>query len=59
MTRWAMFDWHGKVAIITGSPWNQPGRVEELIGTAIYPASAATNFMTGACIVTDGGQTIW
>ena len=38
---------------------NRLGRVEELKGTAVYLASQATNFMTGACIVMDGGQTIW
>jgi NAD(P)-dependent dehydrogenase (short-subunit alcohol dehydrogenase family) len=37
----------------------RPGRIEELKGTAIYLASSATDFMTGSCLVIDGGQTIW
>lgn len=39
-------------------PMERLGRIEELRGTAIYLASSATNFMTGACLVIDGGQTI-
>jgi len=49
----------GQKVIQRNIPMNRPGQVEELKGTAIYLASAATNFMTGACIVIDGGQSIW
>ncbi len=49
----------GRRVIQRNIPMNRVGRVEELKGTAIYLASAATNFMTGSCLVIDGGQTIW
>jgi NAD(P)-dependent dehydrogenase (short-subunit alcohol dehydrogenase family) len=49
----------GQKVIQRNIPMNRAGRVEELKGTAIYLASAATNFMTGACIIIDGGQSIW
>jgi NAD(P)-dependent dehydrogenase (short-subunit alcohol dehydrogenase family) len=49
----------GQKVIQRNIPMNRAGRVEELKGTAVYLASAATNFMTGSCIVIDGGQTIW
>jgi len=39
-------------------PMGRLGRPEELKGTAIYLASSATDFMTGSCIVMDGGQLI-
>lgn len=40
-------------------PMGRIGKPEELKGTAIYLASSATDFMTGSCIVIDGGQLIW
>jgi len=49
----------GQKVIQRNIPMNRAGRVEELKGTAIYLASAATNFMTGTCLVIDGGQTSW
>jgi NAD(P)-dependent dehydrogenase (short-subunit alcohol dehydrogenase family) len=49
----------GQKVVQRNIPMNRLGRVEELKGTAVYLASQATNFMTGACIVMDGGQTIW
>lgn len=48
----------GQKVVQRNIPMNRTGRVEELKGTAVYLASAATNFMTGSCIVIDGGQTI-
>jgi NAD(P)-dependent dehydrogenase (short-subunit alcohol dehydrogenase family) len=39
-------------------PMGRIGKPEELKGTALYLASPATDFMTGACIVVDGGHTI-
>ena len=40
-------------------PMGRLGKPEELKGTAIYLASRASDFMTGSCIVIDGGQIIW
>ncbi|MEZ4865366.1 MAG: glucose 1-dehydrogenase [Caldilineaceae bacterium] len=39
-------------------PQQRLGGVEELTGMALYLASAASSFTTGATIVIDGGQTI-
>jgi NAD(P)-dependent dehydrogenase (short-subunit alcohol dehydrogenase family) len=49
----------GQKVIRKNIPMERPGRIEELKGTAIYLASSATDFMTGSCLVIDGGQTIW
>ena len=40
-------------------PMGRIGKPEELKGTAIYLASRASDFMTGTCIVIDGGQLVW
>ncbi len=40
-------------------PMGRIGKPQELKGTAIYLASPATDFMTGSCIVVDGGQLVW
>ncbi len=49
----------GQKVVQRNIPMGRLGRVEELKGTAIYLASSATHFMTGSCLVIDGGQTIW
>lgn len=49
----------GKKIIQNNIPMRRLGKVEELKGTAIYLASSSTDFMTGACIIIDGGQMIW
>jgi len=41
--------------IINSTPMHRFGKVEELIGTAIYLASDASNFVTGEIIAVDGG----
>jgi NAD(P)-dependent dehydrogenase (short-subunit alcohol dehydrogenase family) len=38
-------------------PMGRWGRAEEIVGAAIYLASDASSFVTGATIVIDGGQT--
>ncbi len=49
----------GQEIIQKNIPMGRLGQVEELKGAAIYLASSATDFMTGSCLVIDGGQTIW
>ena len=41
----------------TNTPLGKLGDVEELIGTAIFLASPASNFITGQTIRVDGGIT--
>ncbi len=48
----------GKRVIKHAIPARRLGRPEELGGTAIYLASAASDFMTGATICIDGGQSL-
>ena len=49
----------GQEIVRKNIPMGRLGKVEELKGAAIYLASSATDFMTGSCLVIDGGQTIW
>ncbi|MBP1707899.1 MAG: short-chain dehydrogenase, partial [Chloroflexi bacterium] len=49
----------GKKVIDQKIPMRRLGNVEELKGIAIYLASSASSFTTGAAIIVDGGQTIW
>ena len=49
----------GQEIVQRNIPMGRLGQVEELKGAAIYLASSATDFMTGSCLVIDGGQTIW
>lgn len=42
-------------ALAARTPMNRTGRVEELVGAAIYLASAAASFTTGETIAVDGG----
>ncbi len=45
--------------IINSTPMHRFGKVEELVGTAIYLASDASNFVTGEIIAVDGGFLSW
>lgn len=49
----------GKNIIKNSIPIQRLGNVNELKGIAIYLASAASSFTTGASMVVDGGHTIW
>ena len=42
-------------AILAKTPMGRTGRVEELVGTAIFLASQASSFVTGETIAVDGG----
>jgi NAD(P)-dependent dehydrogenase (short-subunit alcohol dehydrogenase family) len=42
-------------AITARTPMNRTGRVEELVGAAIFLASDAASFVTGETIAVDGG----
>jgi len=41
------------------TPMGRVGQPEELAGTAIYLASAASDYVTGQNIVVDGGYAVW
>jgi NAD(P)-dependent dehydrogenase (short-subunit alcohol dehydrogenase family) len=43
--------------IIAGTPLKRAGRPEDMAGIAIYLASKAASFVTGAVIPVDGGLT--
>jgi NAD(P)-dependent dehydrogenase (short-subunit alcohol dehydrogenase family) len=43
--------------IIAGTPLKRAGRAEDMAGVAIYLASKASSFVTGAVIPVDGGIT--
>jgi len=49
----------GKKLIQNDIPMQRLGDVEELKGIAIYLASPASSFTTGAAFLVDGGHTVW
>jgi gluconate 5-dehydrogenase len=38
-------------------PFNRPMQPDELVGTAIYLAAPASDFVTGQIVFVDGGST--
>ena len=49
----------GQKVIKKNIPANRLGQLEDMKGLAVYLASPASNFMTGSCIIIDGGQVCW
>jgi NAD(P)-dependent dehydrogenase (short-subunit alcohol dehydrogenase family) len=45
-------------AILSQVPMGRWGRPEEIANVALFLASDASSFMTGAVVVADGGQTV-
>ena len=45
--------------LVLGIPLGRAGEPEELGPLAVYLASAASDFVTGAGVVIDGGYTLW
>ena len=46
-------------AIVEGIPVGRAGEPDELGPLAVYLASPASAYMTGATLVIDGGYTLW
>ncbi|MBN2568441.1 MAG: SDR family oxidoreductase, partial [Deltaproteobacteria bacterium] len=40
-------------------PFRRFAKPEEIVGTAIFLASEASDYMTGSVVVIDGGYSIW
>jgi len=48
-----------QVEMIRDIPMGRIGKPEDLVGTAMYLASNASNFITGHTVLIDGGYTVW
>ncbi len=49
----------GQKIIKKNIPMNRLGQMKDMKGLAVYLASSASDFMTGSCIIIDGGQVCW
>jgi NAD(P)-dependent dehydrogenase (short-subunit alcohol dehydrogenase family) len=45
--------------LIKKIPFRRPGEPEEIVPIAIFLASEAASYITGAVITVDGGYTVW
>jgi len=57
MTQWT-FDNRGE-AILARIPLKRYGKMEDLMGVAVFMASPASDYLTGQIIAVDGGLTAW
>jgi NAD(P)-dependent dehydrogenase (short-subunit alcohol dehydrogenase family) len=57
MTKWT-FDNNGE-AILARIPMKHYGKMEDIMGVAVFLASAASDYITGQIIGVDGGLTAW
>jgi len=44
--------------IATANPLNRLGAAEDVAGAVLWLCSDATSFVTGHCLVVDGGETV-
>jgi 2-deoxy-D-gluconate 3-dehydrogenase len=59
MTRRARVELEGlNEKVLARTPVGRWGTTEELAGTAIYLATAASNFITGVALPVDGGYSV-
>ncbi|MHA1571205.1 MAG: SDR family oxidoreductase [Alphaproteobacteria bacterium] len=45
--------------LVAGIPMGRPGEPDEIGGLAVFLASPASSYITGATHVIDGGYTLW
>ena len=45
--------------LVSGIPMGRAGEPEEIGPLAVFLASPASSYMTGAAVVIDGGYTLW
>ena len=43
--------------LVSQVPMRRLGRIEEVVSPVLFLASSNASFVTGACLVVDGGQT--